>query len=59
MFFDKYPNVFKKGVIHTTRKIRKGEKGGHNYYYVTEEEFLKLKEQDKFFYINYIKFYSI
>ena len=24
--FDKYPNVFKKGVIHTTKKIRKGEK---------------------------------
>ena len=38
--FDKYPNISKKGVTHTTRKIRKGEKAGHNYYYVTEEEFL-------------------
>ena len=51
--FDEYPNIFKKGVTHTTRKMRKGEKEGYNYYYVTEEEFLKLKEQDKFFDINY------
>ena len=59
--FDRYPNIFKKGVTHTTRKIRKGEKEGYNYYYVTEEEFLKLKEQDKFFDINYYnkKYYGL
>ena len=33
--------------------MRKGEKEGYNYYYVTEEEFLKLKEQDKFVEFNY------
>jgi guanylate kinase len=43
--FDKYPNIFKKGVTHTSRKMRPGEKEGYNYYYVTKEEFLKLKEK--------------
>ena len=51
--FDKHPDIFKKGVTHTSRKMRKGEKEGYNYYYVTEEEFLKLKEQDKFVEFNY------
>ena len=51
--FEKYPNILKKGVTHTSRKIRKGEKEGYNYYYITEEEFLKLKEQDAFFEFNY------
>ena len=46
--FDKHPNVFRKGVTHTSRKMRPGEKEGYNYYYVTEEEFLKLKEENKF-----------
>ena len=40
--FDKHPGFFKKGVTHTSRKIREGEKEGFNYYYVTKEEFLKL-----------------
>ena len=53
IIFEKYPNVLTKGVTHTSRKIRKGEKEGYNYYYVTEEEFLKLKEQDAFFEFNY------
>ena len=44
--FDKHPGKFKKGVTHTTRKMRKGEKEGYNYYYVTEEEFLKLKDNN-------------
>ena len=43
---EKYPDKFKKGVTHTSRKMRPGEKEGFNYYYVTEEEFLKLKEND-------------
>ena len=51
--FEKYPNILKKGVTHTSRKIRKGEKEGYNYYYVSEEEFLKLKEKDAFFEFNY------
>ena len=51
--FDKNPGKFKKGVTHTTRKMRPGEKEGYNYYYVTEEEFLKLKEENKFVEFNY------
>ena len=51
--FGKYPNILKKGVTHTSRRMRKGEKEGYNYYYVTEEEFLKLKDQDAFFEFNY------
>ena len=51
--FDKHPNVFRKGVTHTSRKMRPGEKEGYNYYYVTEEEFLKLKEENKFVEFNY------
>ena len=51
--FGKYPNILKKGVTHTSRRMRKGEKEGYNYYYVTEEEYLKLKDQDAFFEFNY------
>ena len=51
--FDKHPNVFRKGVTHTSRKMREGEKEGYNYYYVTEEEFLKLKDEGKFVEFNY------
>ena len=42
--FEKHKGKFKKGVTHTSRKMRPGEKEGFNYYYVTEEEFLKLKD---------------
>ena len=42
---DKYPKIFKKGVTHTSRKMRPGEKEGYNYYYVSKEEFLKLNEE--------------
>ena len=51
--FDKHPSIFKKGVTHTSRKMRKGEKEGYNYYYVTEEEFLKMKDEDKLVEFNY------
>ena len=51
--FDNHPDSFRKGVTHTSRKMRQGEKEGYNYYYVTEEEFLKLKEEDKFVEFNY------
>ena len=40
--FEKHPGFFKKGVTHTSRQIREGEKEGFNYYYVTKDEFLKL-----------------
>ena len=51
--FDKHPGKFKKGVTHTTRKMRPGEKEGYNYYYVTEEEFLKLKDNNGLIEHNY------
>ena len=43
--FEKHPNSFKKGTTHTTRQKRPGEIEGVNYYYVTQEEFLKLKDE--------------
>ena len=43
--FEKHPGFFKKGVTHTSRKMREGEKEGFNYYYVSKEEFLKLNEE--------------
>ena len=46
--FEKHPGHFKKGVTHTTRQMRPGEKEGYNYYYVSKEDFLKLKEEDGF-----------
>ena len=51
--FDKNPGKFKKGVTHTTRKMRPGEKEGYNYYYVTEEEFLQLKDNNGLIEHNY------
>ncbi len=36
--FDKHPGKFKKGVTHTSRKMRPGEKEGYNYYYVTQKK---------------------
>ena len=39
--FDKHPGVFKKGVTHTSRKMRPGEKEGYNYYYISKEDFVK------------------
>jgi guanylate kinase len=44
---EKLPNKFKKGTTHTTRSIRPGEQEGVNYYYVSKEEFLKLKDENK------------
>ena len=38
----------KKVITHTTRVIRTGEKNGVDYYFVSIEEFLKLKEAGKF-----------
>lgn len=51
--FQKYPNCFQKGVTTTSRPIRQGEKEGVNYYYVSKEAFLKLKEENGFVETNF------
>ncbi len=43
--FAKNPERFKKAVTHTTRPMRPGEKEGVNYYYVSKEDFLQLKDK--------------
>ena len=59
--FEKYPGHFKKGVTHTSRKMRPGEKEGYNYYYVSMEDFLKLKEEDGFVESNFynVNYYGL
>ena len=37
-------NQFKKAVFHTTREKRKGEKEGVDYYFVSKDDFTKMKE---------------
>ncbi len=37
-----------KAITHTSRPLRKGEKNGVDYFFVSDEEFLKLKEKDSF-----------
>ena len=51
--FEKHPGNFKKGVTHTSRKMRPGEKEGFNYYYVSKEDFLKLKDENEFIEYNF------
>ena len=51
--FEKYPGHFRKGVTHTSRQMRPGEKEGYNYYYVSKEDFLKLKEENGFIETNF------
>ena len=51
--FEKHPGHFKKGVTHTSRAMRPGEKEGYNYYYVSKEDFLKLKEENGFIESNF------
>ena len=48
-----FPRIFKKGVTYTSRKMRPGEKEGYNYYYVTKEEFLSLKDNGGFVEYNF------
>lgn len=43
----KHKDKFKKGVTHTTRGKREGEQEGVNYYYVSKEEFLKMKDNNE------------
>jgi guanylate kinase len=47
MFLKKYPEIFYKLVSFTTRKIRKGEKEGIDYFYITKEKFQEKKNENK------------
>lgn len=40
---------YKFGISHTTRKPRPGEVNGQDYYFISEEQFDTLIEQDKFY----------
>ena len=45
----KFPEIIYKLPSYTTRPIRNGEKEGIDYYFVTKEEFFKLKNEGKLF----------
>ena len=45
----KYPNVINKLPSYKTRPIRSGEKDGVDYYFVTKEEFIRLKKKGELF----------
>jgi len=45
----KYPNKINKLPSYTTRPIRSGEKDGVDYYFVTKEEFIRLKNKGELF----------
>lgn len=51
--FERHPNNFQKAVTHTTRGMREGEEEGKNYYYVSKEEFEKLKDEGGFVETNF------
>ena len=46
---NKYPDAIYKLPSYTTRPIRNGEVDGKDYYFVTKEEFFKLKKEGKLF----------
>lgn len=46
---NKYPDIIYKLPSYTTRPIRNGEVDGKDYYFVTKEEFFKLKKEGKLF----------
>lgn len=45
---EQFPDLFAFSVSHTTRSPREKEQHGIHYYFVTKEEFLKLKEENSF-----------
>ena len=47
MLLKKYPEIFYKLPSYTTRKIRKGEKEGVDYFFITKEEFQVKRNQNK------------
>lgn len=44
----KYSNLFNLTISHTTRDIREGESPNFHYYYINENEFIKMISYDKF-----------
>ena len=49
MLLEKYPEKFYKLPSYTTRKIRKGEINGKDYFFITKEEFKAMKDENKLF----------
>ena len=47
LIINKYPNIFIKCVSCTTRKPRKNEKEGVNYYFISKEKFNELDKNGK------------
>ena len=47
MLLKKYPDIFYKLPSYTTRPKRKGEKEGVDYFYISKEEFLVKRNQNK------------
>ncbi len=41
-------NRFVKGISFTTRQVRPGEKSGRDYFFISKEEFIKLKKKNFF-----------
>lgn len=48
-FIIKYPDVIKKLPSYTTRPKREGELEGKDYYFITKEKFLKMKNEGLLF----------
>ena len=38
----KYGDIFERKISFTTRNKKEIEKGGHNYYFITKEEFMRV-----------------
>ena len=45
----KYPKLFYKLPSYTTRSIREGEKEGIDFYFISKEEFIRKKNENKLF----------
>ena len=46
---EKYPSIFYKLPSYTTRSMRKGEREGVDYFFISKEEFKKMEKEEKFF----------
>ena len=49
MLIKKYPKIFYKLISFTTRKIRKEEKEGVDYFYITKDKFEEMKNENQLF----------
>ena len=45
---ENHKDQFQRAVTHTTREKREGEKEGVDYYFVTKDEFTKMKDNNEF-----------